>query len=76
MEAQCLSDPIYDLVIGNVAGARAADDPDPSWQDHVQEASNVTKRIQAKKAGESVPLKIPSTDGSPVVDGEKLTDAI
>ena len=42
VEAQCLSDPIYDLVIGNVPGARAADDPDPSWQDHVQEASTVT----------------------------------
>ena len=37
MEAQCLPDPIYDLVVGNVPGARAADDPDPSWQDHVQE---------------------------------------
>ena len=39
VEAQCLPDHICDLVIGNVPGARAADDPDPSWQDHVQEAS-------------------------------------
>ena len=30
VEAQCLPDPIYDLVIGNVPGVRAADDPDPS----------------------------------------------
>ena len=37
VEVQCLPDPIYDLVVGNVPGARAADDPDPSWQDHVQE---------------------------------------
>jgi len=37
VEAQCLPDHIYDLVVGNVPGARAADDPDPSWQDHVQE---------------------------------------
>ena len=71
MEAQCLPDPIYDLVIGNVAGARAADDPDLSWQDHVQEASTVTTRSQAKMAGESIPLKIPSTNESPVVDREK-----
>ena len=35
VKAQCLLDPIYDLVIGNVPGARAAHDPDPSWQDHV-----------------------------------------
>ena len=35
VKAQCLLDPIYDLVIGNVPGARAAHDPDASWQDHV-----------------------------------------
>ena len=71
MEAQCLPDPIYDLVIGNVPGARAADDTDPSCQDHVQEASIVTARNQAKKAGEIIPLKILSTDESSVVDREK-----
>ena len=72
VEAQCLPDPIYDLVIGNVPGARAADDPDPSRQDHLQQANTVTARSQAiKTAGESIPLKIPSTDESPVVDREK-----
>ena len=73
VEAQCLPDPIYDLVIGNVPGARAADDPDPNWQDHVKEASIVTTRGQAKKAGEIIPLKILRTDESSVVDSrEKL----
>ena len=71
VEAQCLLDPIYDLVIGNVTGVRAADDPDPSWQDHVQEASTVTARSQAEKARESCPLKIPNTDKNPVIDREK-----
>ena len=71
VEAQCLLDPIYDLVIGNVPGTRAADDPDPSWQDHVQEASIVTTTSQAKKAGEIILLKILSTDESSVVDREK-----
>ena len=42
VEVQCLPDPIYDLVISNILGAGAADDPDPSWQDHVQQASTVT----------------------------------
>ena len=51
VEAQCLPDPIYDLVTGNVLGARASDDPDPSWQDHVQKASAVTTRSQAIKEG-------------------------
>ena len=71
VEAQCLPDPIYDLVIGYVPGARAADDPDPSWQDHVREAGTVTARSQAKKAGESIPLEVPSTNENPVVDREK-----
>ena len=61
----------FDLVIGNVPGARAADDPDLSWQDHVPGASTVTARSQAKTAEESVALKIPSTDESPVHDREK-----
>ena len=72
VEAQCLPDAVYDLIVGNVPGARAADDPDPSWQDHVQEACAVTTRSQAKKAGEHIPLKVPSTNESPVVDREKL----
>ena len=72
VEAQCLPDAVYDLIVGNVPGARAADDPDPSWQDHVQEACAVTTRGQAKKAGERIPLKVLSTKESPVVDREKL----
>ena len=45
VEAQCLSDPIYDLIIGKVPDARDAQNPDPSWQ----EACAVTTRSQAKK---------------------------
>ena len=71
VEAQCLLDPIYDLVIGNVPGVRAADDPDASWQDLVQEAGTVTARSQAEKARESSPLKIPSTNENPDFDREK-----
>ena len=33
VEAQCLPDAIYDLIIGNVLGARPADEPDPTWQE-------------------------------------------
>ena len=33
VEAQCLPDAIYDLIIGDLLGARAADDPDPSWEE-------------------------------------------
>ena len=72
VKAQCLPDAVYDLIVGNVPGARAANDPDASWQDHVQQACAVTTRSQAKKAGERIPLKVPGTKASPVVDREKL----
>ena len=30
-EAQCMNDALYDLIIGNVAGARAVENPDLNW---------------------------------------------
>ena len=33
VDVQYFPDGIYDLVIGNVAGARSADDPDAGWQE-------------------------------------------
>ena len=57
VEAQCLPDTIYDLIVGNVPGARAADDPDPSWQGHAQEACAVTTRSQARY---QVTMEVPS----------------
>ena len=67
-EAQCLSDPIYDLIIGNVPDARDAQNPDPSWQ----EACAVTTRSQAKKKDERTALKVPSSCESPIVVRDKL----
>ena len=72
VEAPCLPDAVYNLIVGNVPGTRAADNPDPSWQDYIQEACAVTMRSQAKKARERIPLKVPETKESPVVDREKL----
>ena len=68
VEAQCLPDVIYDLIIGNVPGARPADEPDPIWQ----EACAVTTRSQAKKDGEVSPLKVISYQESPIVHKQKL----
>ena len=31
VEALCLQDPLFDLIIGNVPGARRSDDPNPDW---------------------------------------------
>ncbi len=68
VEAQCLPNAIYDLIVGTAPGARAAVDPDPSWQ----KACALTTRGQAKKAGEHTPLKVPGSSESPKVDREKL----
>ena len=68
VEAQCLPDAIYDLIIGNVPGARPADEPDPTWQ----EACAVSTRSQAKKDGEVSPLKVPSYQESLIVDRQNL----
>ena len=72
VEAQCLPDAVYDLIVGNLPGARAADDPDPCRQDHTQEACAVATRSHAKKAGEHILLKVPDTNESLVVDRERL----
>ena len=68
VEVQYLPDAIYDLIIGNVAGVRSADDPDPGWQ----EACAVTTRSQAKKEGKHKPLKVASSPKSAIVDRNEL----
>lgn len=68
VEAQCLPEPIYDVIIGNVPGARAADDPDPSWQ----KACAVKTWSQPKKKGQLTPLKVASTTEDAIFDKNKL----
>ena len=63
VEAQRLSDPIYDLIIGNLQDTRYAQIPDSSWQ----EACAVTTRRQAKKKGEAMVSKVPGSRESPIV---------
>jgi hypothetical protein len=59
VEALCLPDALYDLIIGNVPGARAPENPDPNWQ--VQESGAVMTRGQVQRSTEnSHPLKVPS----------------
>ena len=49
--------PVYDLVIGNIPGARAADDPDKDWEPDDMVAGAVVTRRQAKVKKLS-PLKV------------------
>ena len=48
VEAQCLPDAIYDLIIGNVPGARPADEPDPTWHKHALSPREVKPRKTVK----------------------------
>ena len=45
MEALCLQDPLFDLIVGNIEGARGPDDPDVKWD----VATAVVTRSQARK---------------------------
>lgn len=62
VEAQCLFDATYDLIICNVPDARPEDDPGPGWL----EACVVITRSQAKKAEEHTLLRVPSSSESAI----------
>ena len=70
VEERCLSDPIYDLIIGNVPDGRDAQDSDPSCQ----KACAVTTRGQAVKKDQRMVLKVASSRENPIVDSEKLKE--
>ena len=59
-EVLTVDTPVYDVIVGNVPGARAADNPDPNWKlsKQVLEASAVQTRAQKLKGNIPVtPLK-------------------
>ena len=72
VEALSMENPVYDLVIGNIEGARAADDPNLNWKDEVSsmeesikdgmaqcEVSAVETRAQKQKGKMKTSLKVP-----------------
>ncbi len=44
VKALCLEKPPYDLVIGDIEGARCKCDPDPNWRFTQEEAHDVATR--------------------------------
>ena len=68
VEALCLRDPLYPLIVGNIPGARAPDDPDETW---CVEAAAFT-RSQARKSTESKPLKVAEATNQTPVTKDKL----
>ncbi|XP_060070207.1 uncharacterized protein LOC132550192 [Ylistrum balloti] len=60
-EAWTLETPLYDLIIGNISGAREPSDPDPDWrvERHVMQA--VETRAQRRGNEETYrPMKVPA----------------
>ncbi|KAK3711512.1 hypothetical protein QZH41_016430, partial [Actinostola sp. cb2023] len=67
VEAQCLPDSIYDLIIGNIPGARNPEKPDPDWC----EDAAMTTRTQAKRSDVLAPLRVTENHWK-AVDKEQL----
>ena len=54
VEALCLQEPLFDLIIGNVPGARRSYDPNPEWG----VVTAVATRAQARSGKDPKPLKM------------------
>ena len=67
VEALCIPEAICDLVVGNVPGARNADDPDMSVMVDV-----VTTRAQARQEAVLKPLRVPDAGKYTGVDRAEL----
>ena len=68
VEALCLQDPLFDLIVGNIEGARAPEDPDVKWD----VAAAVVTRSQARKDIVDPPLKVKEITFDGVVTKERL----
>nr|KAG5685575.1 hypothetical protein BaRGS_009790 [Batillaria attramentaria] len=71
VKALCVETPVYDLIIGNVKGARDAEDPDPEWK---PETCAVTRRSQARKSDQTIPPKVASSTEAAMVNRAKLVE--
>ena len=65
-EAICMENPVYGLVLGNIPGARAPDDPDPQWKMQITSGTvqgmAVQTRAQAKDGSKPLrPMRVPSS---------------
>eukprot|EP00057_Strongylocentrotus_purpuratus_P000907 XP_001186509.2 PREDICTED: uncharacterized protein LOC754648 [Strongylocentrotus purpuratus] len=61
-EALCVLTPVYDIVLGNIYGARQPADPDQDWKPKDHQANAVETRAQKRKAGRTrPPLQVPDS---------------
>ena len=71
VKAFCMKTPVYNLIIGNMEGARSADAPDPHCD---AERCAVTTRRQAKIEDQTIPLKVAEEVDLAVINPEKLKE--
>ena len=69
IEAMCMTQPVFNLILGNIPGVRKPEDPDPEWQCKIRamETSAVMTRAQVEKERRvTQPLKV--TEAPSVVE--------
>ena len=60
VEALCVKNPVYDLVLGQVSGVRKSDEPDPDWTPQTDHGNAVETRGQKRRATRvTPPLHVP-----------------
>ncbi|XP_025116167.1 uncharacterized protein LOC112577326 [Pomacea canaliculata] len=69
VNAVCLDNPPYDLIIGNIEGARAADDPDPEWE---HTCAVMTRAQAAQEKVKTQALAVIPNVRMPDIDKEEL----
>ena len=61
---------MYDVIVGNVPGAKAVDKPDPEW--HI--VNVVTKRSGAKRLGDATPLNVRPVENWLEINRDKIVE--
>jgi len=72
--AWCMSSPVYDLIIGNINGARSADQPDVNWKPGYKLVAVQTRAQKRKQSAPLKPLKVPSSLNEFVTKDEFKTE--
>ena len=65
VDAMCMKNPIYDVVVGNVDGARLSDDPDINWSPTRCQGIGavITRGQEARVKVDVKPLKVSQIKG-------------
>jgi len=70
VEALCLKDSLFDLIIGNISGARKPDDPNPDWT----LVAAVVTRAQAKESPRTKSHKVRDMSSQYAVSKEEMVN--